>query len=79
MRNAPPKEYRRLEAERALAELRIELPGGFRVTVGTRLVPEAAWRRRKPAALLKLLALAPGHSLHREQAMEPTPAEAYAL
>jgi DNA-binding SARP family transcriptional activator len=53
-----------------LADLRIELLGGFRVTVGTRLVPEAAWGRRKPAALLKLLALAPGHRLHREQLME---------
>jgi DNA-binding SARP family transcriptional activator len=53
-----------------LADLRIELLGGFRVTVGTRPVPETAWRRRKPAALLKLLALAPGHRLQREQAME---------
>ena len=53
-----------------MADLRIELLGGFRVSVGTRLVPETAWRRRKPAALLKLLALAPGHRLQREQAME---------
>lgn len=53
-----------------MAELRIELLGGFRVSVGDRPVPEEAWRRRKPAALLKLLALAPGHCLHREQLME---------
>jgi DNA-binding SARP family transcriptional activator len=53
-----------------MADLRIELLGGFRVTVGSRTIPEDAWRRRKPAALLKLLALAPAHRLHREQAMD---------
>jgi DNA-binding SARP family transcriptional activator len=50
--------------------LGIDLLGGFRVTVGDRAVADDAWRRRKPAALLKLLALAPGHRLHREQAMD---------
>jgi DNA-binding SARP family transcriptional activator len=53
-----------------MADLRIELLGGFRVTVGSRPVPDDAWRRRKAAALLKLLALAPAHRLHREQAMD---------
>lgn len=53
-----------------MAELRIELLGGFRVAVGARAISEGAWRRRKPAALLKLLALAPGHRLHRVQIME---------
>jgi DNA-binding SARP family transcriptional activator len=51
-------------------ELGIELLGGFRVSVGGHDVDATAWRRRKPAALLKLLALAPGHRLHREQAMD---------
>jgi len=50
--------------------LRIELLGGFRVTVGASVVPAASWRRSKAAGLLKLLALAPGHRLHREQAMD---------
>jgi DNA-binding SARP family transcriptional activator len=50
--------------------LRIELLGGFRVVVGDRAVPDDEWRRRKPAGLVKLLALAPGHRLHREQAMD---------
>jgi DNA-binding SARP family transcriptional activator len=50
--------------------LRIELLGGFRVRVGDRAVADDAWRRRKPAALIKLLALAPGHRLHREQVMD---------
>ena len=52
------------------ADLRIELLGGFRVACGARAVPAAAWRRRKAAALVKLLALAPGHRLHREQVYE---------
>jgi predicted ATPase/DNA-binding SARP family transcriptional activator/DNA-binding CsgD family transcriptional regulator len=50
--------------------LRVWLLGGFRVSVGTRTVEEGAWRLRKAAALVKLLALAPGHRIHREQAMD---------
>ena len=50
--------------------LRIELLGQFRVAVGRRDVPEAAWRLRKGQSLVKLLALAPGHRLHREQLEE---------
>ena len=52
------------------SELRIEVLGAFRVVVGGRAVSEDSWRRRKPAALLKLLALAPGHRLHREQLVD---------
>src|SRR5215207_1668985 len=44
--------------------------GGFRVTIGSRTIVQDAWRLRKGAALVKLLALAPGHRLHREQAMD---------
>src|SRR5215217_5226372 len=50
--------------------LRVWLLGGFRVSVGTRTVEEDAWRLRKASALVKLLALAPGHHLHRERAMD---------
>lgn len=50
--------------------LRVGLLGGFRVSVGTRSVPEGAWRLKKAASLMKLLALAPSHRLHREQAMD---------
>jgi hypothetical protein len=50
--------------------LRITLLGGFRVSVGTRTIEEDAWHLRKAANLVKLLALAPGHLLHREQAMD---------
>jgi len=63
-------EYRRGGKGRTLADLRVELLGGFRVTVGGRVVPEEEWRQRKPAAVVKLLALAPGHRLHREQVMD---------
>jgi DNA-binding SARP family transcriptional activator len=56
--------------ETAPRSLRIELLGGFRVAVGARAVPDDAWRRSKAAALVKLLALAPRHRLHREQVMD---------
>jgi predicted ATPase/DNA-binding SARP family transcriptional activator len=50
--------------------VRVWLLGGFRVSVGTHTVEEGVWRLRKAAALVKLLALAPGHHLHRERAMD---------
>jgi DNA-binding SARP family transcriptional activator len=53
-----------------MGEIRIELFGGFRVTVNGRAMPDAAWRQRKPAALVKLLALATRHRLQREQVMD---------
>jgi DNA-binding SARP family transcriptional activator len=53
-----------------MPDIRIGLFGGFRVEVGGRSIPEEAWRQRKPAALVKLLALAPRHRLHREQVMD---------
>ncbi len=50
--------------------VRIWLLGGFKVSVGSRTIDRGAWRLRKAAALIKLLALASGHRLHREQAMD---------
>ncbi|MBA2783153.1 MAG: hypothetical protein H0T74_09560 [Rubrobacteraceae bacterium] len=50
--------------------LRVSLLGRFEISVGSRVVGEQAWRLRKAASLFKLLALAPYHRLHREQAME---------
>ena len=49
--------------------VRMWLLGGFRVSVGSRTIGEDRWRRRKAAALVKLLALAPSHRMHREQVM----------
>jgi predicted ATPase/DNA-binding SARP family transcriptional activator len=51
-------------------DLRIQVLGGLCVWTGARPVEAAAWRRRKAAGLLKLLALAPGHRLHREQVQD---------
>ena len=47
--------------------VRVFLLGGFRVSVGSRVVEEDGWRLRKAASLVKLLALSPGHRMHREQ------------
>jgi predicted ATPase/DNA-binding SARP family transcriptional activator/DNA-binding CsgD family transcriptional regulator/Flp pilus assembly protein TadD len=49
--------------------VRIWLLGGFRISVGSsRTLGEDEWHLKKAGNLLKLLALAPGHRLHREQA-----------
>ena len=48
------------------AGVRIRLLGGFEVTVAGRPVAADAWRLRKAKTLVKLLALARGHRLHRE-------------
>ena len=50
--------------------LEIYLLGPFRVAVDGQLVGEQRWSRRKPALLVKLLALEPHHQLHREQVMD---------
>ncbi|HEX6347797.1 MAG TPA: BTAD domain-containing putative transcriptional regulator, partial [Candidatus Dormibacteraeota bacterium] len=49
---------------------RVGLMGGFRVEVDEQPVPEDRWRHRRGADLVKILALAPGHRLPREQVME---------
>jgi DNA-binding SARP family transcriptional activator/pimeloyl-ACP methyl ester carboxylesterase len=50
--------------------VQVQLLGRFAVRVGERGVPDAAWRQRRARDLVKLLALAPGHRLHREQAID---------
>jgi predicted ATPase/DNA-binding SARP family transcriptional activator/DNA-binding CsgD family transcriptional regulator len=50
--------------------VRIGLLGGFRVSIGARVVGEDHWRLRKARSLVKLLALSARHRLHREEAME---------
>jgi predicted ATPase/DNA-binding SARP family transcriptional activator/DNA-binding CsgD family transcriptional regulator len=52
-----------------LEAIRIRLLGGFEVSVGSRTIAEGAWRLRKAANLVKILALAGGNRLHREQVM----------
>ncbi|HEX8918055.1 MAG TPA: tetratricopeptide repeat protein [Chloroflexota bacterium] len=58
-----------------MAQLDIRLFGGFRVTVEGHAIPADAWRLRKAAALVKLLALTPGHRLHRDQILDQLWAE----
>ena len=50
--------------------MQIRLLGGFEVVIDGRRVPPTDWRRRHAAALVKLLALAPGQVLHREQVID---------
>ena len=50
--------------------VRMRLLGTFRVFVGPLTVEESGWRLKKAAGLVKLLALAPDHRLHREQVTE---------
>jgi uncharacterized membrane protein (DUF2068 family) len=47
----------------------VTLLGGFSAVVDGEPVPESAWRLKKARELVKLLALAPDHRLHREQVM----------
>jgi hypothetical protein len=48
-------------------DVRVWMLGGFRISVGPdRTIEGGEWRLRKAASLVMLLALAPGHRLHRE-------------
>jgi DNA-binding SARP family transcriptional activator/tetratricopeptide (TPR) repeat protein len=51
-------------------QIEIVLLGTFEVVVDGRPVAADAWERRQAATLVKLLALAPGHRLHREQCID---------
>src|SRR5438309_7846005 len=50
--------------------LRITLLGGFQVAVDGRVIPATEWRSARAATLVKVLALAPNHRLHRDQIMD---------
>jgi DNA-binding SARP family transcriptional activator len=50
--------------------IEIELLGGFSLVVDGSKVPGDAWRSRRAADVVKVLALAPRHRLNREQVME---------
>ena len=53
-----------------MTPLRISLLGGFSAAAGDLAVREGSWRLRKSKSLVKLLALAPEHRLHRDQVIE---------
>lgn len=50
--------------------LDVRLLGGFQVSVDGIDIPDEAWSRRNAATILKVLVLAPGRRLHREQIMD---------
>jgi predicted ATPase/DNA-binding SARP family transcriptional activator len=50
--------------------LTVTLLGSFEVRVGDRLLESSVWRLQKARSLLKLLALAAGHRLAREQILD---------
>src|SRR5574341_1890455 len=50
--------------------LRIFLLGQFAVERNGVLLPPEVWRRRRPADLLKVLALAPDRAMHREELID---------
>ena len=51
-------------------DVRIQLLGGLTVVVGHEPVDGLEWRRRQAAALVKVLALTPGRSMHRERLID---------
>lgn len=51
-------------------DILVAVLGGFDVGLDGRPVPDAAWRRNRARTLVKLLALARGQRLHREQIMD---------
>ena len=53
-----------------MGDVSVSLLGGFAAAVKEVPVPETSWRLKKARELVKLLALAPGHRLHREQVMD---------
>jgi DNA-binding SARP family transcriptional activator/tetratricopeptide (TPR) repeat protein len=54
----------------AVVTTQIHLLGGFEVANGGSPVPADRWSRRQVATFVKLLALAPGRRLHREQVID---------
>src|SRR5918997_3170447 len=54
----------------AAGTVRVWLLGGVSVSVGGRLFNRSAWRLRKAASLVQLLALAPRHRLHKERVVD---------
>jgi DNA-binding SARP family transcriptional activator len=62
--------YARGPSDEVPQTVRIWLLGSFRVSVESRTIEVKEWRLKKAAGLVKLLALASNHLMHREQLME---------
>ena len=71
-----PHGYRRRMADESKGNeattptVRVELLGRFAVSIDGRPVDDRYWGKRHAAALVKVLALAPGRRLHREQVID---------
>ena len=53
-----------------MRQLEVWLLGRFEVLVDSQPVPADAWAQRRAADLVKLLALAPGHRMPRDEVLE---------
>ena len=53
-----------------MRQLEVRLLGAFEVLVDSQPVPADAWAQRRAADLVKLLALAPGHRMQRDEVLE---------
>jgi len=51
-------------------DIDIAMLGGFAITIDNAIVDPAHWRRRNAAALVKILALEPRRTLHRERVID---------
>lgn len=63
------RDHRKVPGGEQSETVRVRVLGCFMVAVETRTIREGEWHLKKARSLIKLLALAPGHRLHREQAM----------
>jgi len=54
----------------AFGALEIQLLGDFQIRIGERVITDDAWKLRKAAGIVKLLALEPTLRLHREQILD---------
>ena len=78
---SPARRWIRSQEPSLRSRSRGGLRGDFSVSVGSRTIELNEWRLKNAATPVKLLALAPGHRLHREQVMEtlwPHPAKGVA-
>jgi DNA-binding SARP family transcriptional activator len=53
-----------------MRRIEVRLLGRFEVLVDSRSVPAEAWAQRRATDLVKVLALAPGHRMPRDEVLE---------
>src|SRR4051794_36641542 len=51
-------------------DITVTMLGGFAVAVHGQRLDDSEWRRRQAAALVKVIALTPSRTMHREQLMD---------